>query len=533
MSEKKHNHQSDDKENRDKKANQGKGEAHNYSKNFPVRDRSPEARTSASQEGPAPESSQEPKKKKGWDLLSEGSRIQKKAASDPHRVEDSSKEVLPAFEAAPAPEPQEPKQEPELKKEQGDTFKPGKLSKAERNERNKLGLSPEDYSQLLEARKSQQSNQPWNKGTSEERIAALKEKLSENGQAYLQEELERSQTKQWSSEQTIAVLTSRAEGQGKTLPEFLEIIGKDKAKETPQILEERNRRENWHDNTIELLSKPAREGNLMTLSPEDRKQALQNHPERRFEMPLLIPDSDQPGKYIFNPERREIQEHIEKARNALQNKPQKWEVTYNQAIKDIKAEVAVELALHNQETIGKFPPSGGYQVLTNVVFDREYASEQEFRDEHPGSPKHIRGLHTRVDEKTLEERSFFRVGESDILMRNTHTNEVVFLGEVKSGGNDQPSVTRKQLDNAQRLFSNFDENDHPFDGHHPIRAFIDSKEYNDPRFQDITDKIKASSVAQAETQSYGPALKGFDQSIGVTSEELDLLVDELVNLPEK
>ncbi len=419
--------------------------------------------------------------------------------------EKSVPEVQPTQEAPTAPERLELKQS---QPNQGEAPKPRKLTGREKAEAKSLSKSHVEYAKELDAQEKQERNQKWNTGTSDERLNALadhffqrlqhassnEERTSiQNAQTYLQEEMGKPDESK--REQTLDTFRERAIQQHKSVPEYLGIVGSgsaEKRKEKAQNYNtEGDRKKEWEGKTKELLSKPARDGNLMTLSPEDRKEALKNHPERRFEMPLIVPDPDNPKEYIFNPERIELLEHLNDAKKAAVSGNNK---EYEQALRYIKAEVAVELAVHH-ETIRHYPASQGYEVLSNIKIYEEYASIEECKEEHPSIKDHPEILLIDRKEEIGEEKVLFNIGESDILVRNTNTREVTLLGEVKSGQNDTNSAAQKQLERAYHLLHAEQENGHP------IRTYLYSQEYNHPSHLEITNEIKASSFAHTEKRS--------------------------------
>ncbi len=226
-----------------------------------------------------------------------------------------------------------------------------------------------------------------------------------------------------------------------------------------------------------------------------------------------------PPKFRFNPDLPNIQAAVEDARNVPPEQRENSRI-YQRALVELRKELALNLAVRD-ETIRHFPRSEGYGLLPDIVLEKEYASQQACLRDNPID--HVNPYSIRV---AADGTTFVRLGEISILVRNLQTNQVMLIGAVKSDWADQPEDAVKQLDLAQQIFATRDTQGYPVQNGHRVRAFIISKDGRETRYQDVTNQIDASSVAQAQRVTYGSDDQAFDRGLGYTTKELDELINE-------
>ncbi|MDQ3153566.1 MAG: hypothetical protein M3R63_18240 [Actinomycetota bacterium] len=148
-------------------------------------------------------------------------------------------------------------------------------------------------------------------------------------------------------------------------------------------------------------------------------------------------------------------------------------------------------------------------VLSEVMLyeKQREATIEEWKANNPG--KGIGGLTQRPDGLYMQR------GEIDMLVTARKPGAkvgIVHREEIKTGTRDTHADAHSQLQNAEKLLA--------AGGSGKIRLEAQGK--------DITGEIDMASDAGATKATRGPAGKGFDESLGVTANDLEVLVKELL-----
>jgi hypothetical protein len=153
----------------------------------------------------------------------------------------------------------------------------------------------------------------------------------------------------------------------------------------------------------------------------------------------------------------------------------------------------------------------GTEVIDGVkIYERlSEATLDEWRIKNPG--RRTNGLTERDD------GLYMLRGEIDMMVVERQTNgkaKVIAREEIKTGGRDTNADARAQLDDQSSLLR---------DGAIGKKAIrLEAGDH------DITATIDLTSDASATKTTRGPAGKGFDQSLGVTSNDLEALCKALL-----
>jgi hypothetical protein len=148
-------------------------------------------------------------------------------------------------------------------------------------------------------------------------------------------------------------------------------------------------------------------------------------------------------------------------------------------------------------------PNAKVRTGIKVYEKQEEGTTAEWRANNPG--KGSSGLITRPDglfREQCEIDVLVTTGDEDVKDRVLHREE------IKTGKRDSPGRAKDQLDTAGELLARGDSG--------KIRLELNQ--------QDITGEIDMASDAAASKSTRGPAGKGFDESLGINSEDLDKLI---------
>ena len=120
-------------------------------------------------------------------------------------------------------------------------------------------------------------------------------------------------------------------------------------------------------------------------------------------------------------------------------------------------------------------------------------------------------------------RPYLKVTDIDVLVIERPPDggkaRIVHREEVKTCVTDQPIPAKRQLDKGAQAIASATR------GGSSIRLRAGAV--------DVTDQIDLSTVEQSTAVTRGTSGKGFDESLGITADDLKRLVEELVQLEHR
>lgn len=186
----------------------------------------------------------------------------------------------------------------------------------------------------------------------------------------------------------------------------------------------------------------------------------------------------------------------------------------SEGLKALRSLIAVDLA--RQDLATRFPETDGYKIFDGVLLLEEipggYTSRESFIRDNPQSNTPIQSI--------IQEggKLYKRRNDIDLMVQQTTEGgpaRVERIEEVKSGNQDQHSKARGQLEQKTLVLLQ------RIAGGDPTVIMY----YQD---QNITSSIDASSVSVDKLFTRGPKGKGFQESVGFTSKQMDNLAKQVV-----
>jgi hypothetical protein len=208
---------------------------------------------------------------------------------------------------------------------------------------------------------------------------------------------------------------------------------------------------------------------------------------------------------------------LQETRNRLDatkffERPDIIEVINKGDISGLRGKIALELA--RQEAARTFPSEKGYQSYTDVLLAEEvpgYSTRAQWVADNPGkNPNSVYELNGKL---------WRPLTDVDLMVVKSPPkggpDEIVHMEQIKSGKRDSPAQATQQIGTTLEAFKRI------HDGDSTVQVHLN-------RGTDITGKFDAGSASSAEALTRGPEGKKFDKSLGLTAEQINALIDQIL-----
>jgi hypothetical protein len=218
-------------------------------------------------------------------------------------------------------------------------------------------------------------------------------------------------------------------------------------------------------------------------------------------------------------EATEAKQRAEKAGNAAAVKTQnkRIEGARREAHKELRSYVTTS---YMQAQLAKDFPRSRVRKDVQVWQEQpgDYVSREDYKAKHPKVfEKSQRGV--RLD--PVEKRIYLEITDIDLMVTMDQPSgkaEILHNEEIKTGHGDSPDKARNQLNDGNKAISE------AATGGRKVKLIEAGK--------DITGEIDLTSMISAKSHTRGPANKGFETSLEVSTTDLDALIRKLMEPPK-